>query len=163
MTRSVGEEGGRSSVSPRSRIGVQVTQGRLIVQYHTSAPSGQATLRTILLLVCSNAFMTVAWYGHLKFKSHELWVVILASWLIALPEYALQVPANRIGHGQFSAPALKVIQEVISISVFLVFSYFYLRETPRWNEWLAMLLIVAAVFVMMAPRLLKTAVEATTQ
>jgi uncharacterized protein (DUF486 family) len=111
-------------------------------------------LTTIVLLILSNAFMTVAWYGHLKFKTASLLVVILASWLIALPEYALQVPANRFGHGQFSAPQLKIIQEVISISVFLVFTTLYLREAPRWNDWIAMLLILAAVFVMVAPRLM---------
>ncbi|HWN11125.1 MAG TPA: DMT family protein [Pyrinomonadaceae bacterium] len=79
-----------------------------------------------------------------------LLVAILVSWLIALPEYALQVPANRGGHGQFTAPQLKIIQEVISISIFVVFSITVLREWPRWHEWLAMLLIIAAVCVMMA-------------
>ncbi|MBI2826863.1 MAG: DMT family protein [Planctomycetia bacterium] len=108
---------------------------------------------TVILLICSNAFMTMAWYGHLRFKSTQLVVVILASWLIALPEYALQVPANRLGHGQFTAPQLKIIQEIISISVFLIFSFLYLRESPRWTDWAAFALIVAAVFVMLYPRL----------
>lgn len=112
-------------------------------------------MTTILLLICSNAFMTVAWYGHLKFKTVPLLVAILASWLIALPEYALQVPANRYGHGKFTAPQLKIIQEVVSISIFVVFSMAVLREWPRWNEWLAMLLIVAAVCVMMYPRVFR--------
>jgi uncharacterized protein (DUF486 family) len=80
-------------------------------------------------------------------------VVILASWLIALPEYALQVPANRIGHGHFTAPQLKIIQEVISISVFVIFSFLYLGEAPRWNDWAAFALIMAAVVVMLQPRL----------
>jgi uncharacterized protein len=111
------------------------------------------TVTTVLLLICSNAFMTIVWYGHLKFKSTQLAVVILARWLIALPEYALQVPANRIGHAQFSAPQLKIIQEVISISVFVVFSLLYLRETPRWNDWVAFGLIIAAVVAMLYPRL----------
>jgi uncharacterized protein (DUF486 family) len=106
----------------------------------------------VLLLICSNAFMTLAWYGHLKFKSHHLLAVIVVSWLIALPEYALQVPANRLGHGEFTAPQLKIIQEVISISVFVLFSLCYLGEAPRWNDWAAMLLIVAAVAVMLYPR-----------
>src|SRR6516162_852489 len=75
-------------------------------------------VRTVILLLCSNIFMTVAWYGHLKFKRWPLLVVILLSWLIALPEYALQVPANRLGYGQFTAAQLKIIQEVISITVF---------------------------------------------
>ena len=94
-------------------------------------------MTTVILLILSNTFMTVAWYGHLRFKSTQLFVVILASWLIALPEYALQVPANRIGHAHFTAPQLKIIQEVISISVFVVFSVLYLREAPRWNDWTA--------------------------
>jgi uncharacterized protein (DUF486 family) len=108
-------------------------------------------MKTVLLLICSNAFMTFAWYGHLRFKAVPLLLTILASWLIALPEYALQVPANRYGHGQFTAPQLKIIQEVVSISIFVVFSVLVLREWPRWNEWFAMLLIVAAVCVMMCP------------
>ncbi len=110
-------------------------------------------MTTVLLLICSNAFMTMAWYGHLRFKSTHLLVVILVSWLIALPEYALQVPANRIGHGQFSAPQLKIIQEVVSISVFLVFSFLYLHEAPRWSDWAAFALVVLAVVVMLYPRL----------
>ncbi|MBX3415334.1 MAG: DMT family protein [Pirellulales bacterium] len=98
--------------------------------------------------------MTIAWYGHLKFKAAPLLVVILVSWLIALPEYALQVPANRWGHnGGFSAPQLKILQEVISISVFVVFSAWYLRELPRWNDWLAFGLVLGAVVVMMLPSL----------
>lgn len=105
-------------------------------------------MRTIVLLICSNAFMTAAWYGHLKFKSAPLLAAILVSWLIALPEYALQVPANRWGHGQFTAPQLKIMQEVVSISIFILFSAAYLGELPRWNEWLAFLLVVAAVAVM---------------
>jgi uncharacterized protein (DUF486 family) len=103
-------------------------------------------MKTILLLVCSNIFMTIAWYGHLKFKSAPLVLAILASWLIALPEYALQVPANRFGYGPFSAAQLKIIQEVISISVFIVFCTLYLREPIRWNYVVSFLLIVAAAF-----------------
>jgi len=111
-------------------------------------------LKTILLLIGSNTFMTVAWYGHLKFKSTPLLLVILVSWLIALPEYALQVPANRIGHtGGFSAPQLKLLQEVISISVFVIFSAWYLGELPRWNEWVAFLFVLGAVVMMMYPSL----------
>lgn len=103
--------------------------------------------RTVLLLILSNSFMTLAWYGHLKFRTAPLLVTILASWLIALPEYALQVPANRYGYGTFSAAQLKIIQEVISISVFVIFSYFYLDEKPTWRTGLAFGLIAAAVFV----------------
>jgi uncharacterized protein (DUF486 family) len=107
---------------------------------------------TILLLLCSNAFMTLAWYGHLKFKTYPLLAVILASWLIALPEYVFQVPANRIGHGHFSAPQLKIIQEVISIGAFVLFNAVYLKDRIRGTDWLAFGLILAAVVVMMAPR-----------
>lgn len=113
-------------------------------------------MRTVLLLICSNLFMTAAWYGHLRYKAAPLAIAIVVSWLIALPEYALQVPANRLGHGEggFSAPQLKIIQEVISISVFLAFSYVYLRETPRWNEWVAFALVLAAIVAMVWPRLM---------
>lgn len=105
------------------------------------------TFWVILLLVGSNAFMTVAWYGHLKYKQAALWTAILVSWLIALPEYALQVPANRLGYGEFSATQLKVIQEAVSLSVFAVFAFFYLKETPTWRTGLAFLLIIAAVLL----------------
>jgi uncharacterized protein (DUF486 family) len=99
--------------------------------------------------------MTMAWYGHLKYKTAPLLAVIVISWLIALPEYAFQVPANRIGHrsGQFSAPQLKIVQEVISIMVFIIFSTWWLRESPRWNDWLAFALILCAVLVMVYPSL----------
>ena len=76
-------------------------------------------MKTILLLIASNLFMTAAWYGHLKHKSADLWKVILVSWLIALPEYALQVPANRWGHGRFDAYQLKIMQEIITMLVFV--------------------------------------------
>jgi len=103
-------------------------------------------MRTALLLIASNVFMTTAWYGHLRHKTWPLWAAILISWLIALPEYALQVPANRFGHGHFSAPQLKVMQEVISIAVFIVFCVLYLKEPIRWNHGVAFLLIAAAAF-----------------
>jgi uncharacterized protein (DUF486 family) len=108
-------------------------------------------MRTVSLLVLSNTFMTIAWYGHLKYKAAPLVLTILASWLIALPEYALQVPANRFGHGQFSAPQLKIIQEAISITIFLVFSVLYLREAPTWRTGLAMVLMLAAVALAVSP------------
>lgn len=97
-------------------------------------PSLPVPVVTIGLLIASNVFMTFAWYGHLKFKAAPLLVVIAISWLIALPEYILQVPANRIGHGYFSAAELKTIQEVITLSIFMVFSVFYLGEAIRWNH-----------------------------
>lgn len=102
---------------------------------------------TIILLTLSNVFMTFAWYGHLKFREVALWQVILVSWLIALPEYALQVPANRVGYNQFSAVQLKTIQEVISLIVFGVFSVLYLGEKLKWNHVTGFVLIVMAVFL----------------
>jgi uncharacterized protein len=110
-------------------------------------------MKTVFLLMASNVFMTIAWYGHLRFKESPLFKVILVSWLIAFFEYCLQVPANRWGHGTFSAPQLKIMQEVITLGVFIVFSILYLRETPRWNHWLAMALIVVAVTVAFWPGL----------
>ena len=102
-------------------------------------------MQTALLLTASNLFMTIAWYGHLKYKSAALWKVVIVSWLIAFFEYCLQVPANRWGHGRFSATQLKIMQEVLSLLVFSAFCFVYLHETPRWNHWIAFLLIVAAV------------------
>jgi uncharacterized protein len=107
---------------------------------------------TVLLLVCSNVFMTVAWYGHLRFRGFPLWSVILVSWLIALPEYAFQVPANRFGYGQFSATQLKIVQEAISIAAFVVFGYFYLHESVTWKTAVAFLLILAAVALAVSDR-----------
>lgn len=89
---------------------------------------------TVGLLLASNVFMTFAWYGHLKFKTAPLLAVIFISWGIALFEYMLQVPANRIGHGYFSAAELKTIQEVLTLSVFAVFSVFFLKEPLGWNH-----------------------------
>jgi uncharacterized protein len=101
---------------------------------------------TIGLLIASNIFMTFAWYGHLKYKSASLVLVILASWLIALPEYALQVPANRLGHGHFSAAELKTMQEVITLTVFAVFSVFYLKEPLTWNHAIGFAFIALGAF-----------------
>jgi uncharacterized protein len=103
-------------------------------------------MATILLLTISNVFMTLAWYGHLKFKASPLWLAIFVSWAIAFVEYCFQVPANRLGHGRFTAPQLKVIQEVITLAVFAVFSALYLKEHLRWNDAVGFALIVAAVF-----------------
>ena len=102
---------------------------------------------TIVLLTISNVFMTFAWYGHLRYKHAPLVLAILISWGIALLEYCFQVPANRIGHGQFTAPQLKILQEVITLLVFGVFSMLWLKEMPRWNDWAGFALIVAAVVV----------------
>jgi len=102
---------------------------------------------TIVLLLLSNVFMTFAWYGHLKFKSRALWLVILASWGIAFFEYCLQVPANRWGHGLYNAAQLKTLQEVITLSVFVAFSVWYLGEPIRWNHLAGFALIVVAGFL----------------
>lgn len=112
-------------------------------------------LITVLLLCASNVFMTWAWYGHLR-KSWSIPLAILLSWLIALPEYALQVPANRLGHvnhgGAFTASQLKIIQEAITLSVFTVFAITVLKERPRWNDGVAFALIMAAVVISMMGR-----------
>lgn len=105
-------------------------------------------MKTVALLTISNVFMTVAWYGHLRYKDSSLWKVILISWSIAFLEYCFQVPANRIGHHHFSAAQLKIIQEVITLVVFAVFSIFYLREGLRWNYIVAFMMIIGAVFFM---------------
>lgn len=89
--------------------------------------------------------MTAAWYGHLRFRDTPLWIVVLASWGIAFFEYCLQVPANRIGYGRFSGYELKIMQEVITVVVFMAFSAVWLREVPRWNHLVAFGLIVVAV------------------
>jgi uncharacterized protein (DUF486 family) len=108
-------------------------------------------MQTVVLLVASNVFMTFAWYGHLKFKQEAIWKVILASWGIAFFEYCLQVPANRWGHGQFSAFELKLMQEIITLSVFVAFSIWYLGEQPRWNHAIAGLMIVGAIVFAFLP------------
>jgi uncharacterized protein len=87
----------------------------------------------------------------LRFKHAALLTTVMVSWLIALPEYALQVPANRFGHGQFTAPQLKIIQEAISIAVFVLFSVLYLREAPNWRTGVAFALILAAVALAVSP------------
>ncbi|MDO5536848.1 MAG: DMT family protein [Desulfovibrionaceae bacterium] len=102
---------------------------------------------TIGLLICSNVFMTFAWYGHLKFPGAALWQVILVSWGIAFFEYCLQVPANRFGYGHFTAAELKTIQEIVSLTVFMLFSIFYLGEGLKWNYVLGFAMIVGAAFV----------------
>lgn len=101
---------------------------------------------TIGLLLLSNIFMTFAWYGHLKYKAAPLAVVILISWGIAFFEYCLMVPANRIGHGHYSAAELKTLQEVITLSVFAVFSVLYLKEPLSWNHLLGFAFIGAGAF-----------------
>ena len=110
-------------------------------------------LYPILLLVASNVFMTFAWYGHLKNLATAPWyVAALVSWGIALFEYLLQVPANRIGHTQFSVGELKVLQEVITLSVFVPFSVWYLKEPMKLDYLWAGLCLVGAVYFMFRSR-----------
>jgi len=106
------------------------------------------SLVPIAMLLASNVFMTFAWYGHLKFRESPLWIVIPASWGIAFFEYCLQVPANRIGYSYYSAAELKVIQEVITLVVFTVFSVTYLKEQLKWNYIVGFVFILIAVFFM---------------
>lgn len=100
----------------------------------------------ILLLIGSNIFMTFAWYGHLKFADRPLWIAIMASWGIAFFEYCLQVPANRLGYQNFNAAQLKTIQEIITLSVFVIFSVWYLDAPIRWNHMIGFGLMIAAAF-----------------
>jgi uncharacterized protein (DUF486 family) len=105
------------------------------------------TLRTVFLLLLSNSFMTFAWYGHLKFKNAPLWLAILVSWGVAFFEYLLQVPANRWGYGDLSAYQLKIIQECITLSVFILFAFFYLGEELNVRYLVSMALVLTAVGV----------------
>jgi len=106
-------------------------------------------LKTTLLLVASNVFMTFAWYAHLKNLSHKPWIVAaLVSWGIALFEYLIQVPANRIGYTALSLGQLKILQEAITLSVFVPFALFYMKEPLRLDYLWAALCIVAAVYFM---------------
>jgi hypothetical protein len=108
-------------------------------------------LLTPLLLLGSNMLMTFAWYGHLKRPSWPLWVAILVSWGIAFFEYCLAVPANRIGYGVYTGQQLKIMQEVITLTVFAGFSVWFLGEELRWNYGAAMVCLVAAVGFIMLP------------
>lgn len=104
------------------------------------------TWKAVLLLVVSNVFMTLAWYGHLKFKQSPLWAAIILSWGLAFFEYIFQVPANRIGNEVLSVTQLKVIQEAITLTVFTLFAYLLFGETLKWNNIVSYALLIAAVF-----------------
>ena len=107
---------------------------------------------TILLLICSNVFMTFAWYGHLKHRQTALWTAVLVSWGIALFEYCFQVPANRIGYNAgLSGAQLKTIQEVITLAVFVVFAWWYLNEPIKWNLIVGFGLIALGATFVFAP------------
>jgi uncharacterized protein (DUF486 family) len=103
-------------------------------------------IATILLLTCSNLFMTIAWYGHLKNTKSPLILAVLASWAIALLEYCFQVPANRIGYGALTLTQLKILQEVITLIVFTVFAVVVFGQVPKWNYGVSYLFIVGAVY-----------------
>ena len=103
-------------------------------------------MKTVILLIISNIFMTLAWYGHLKFKESALWLVILASWGLAFFEYVFQVPANRFGAEIFSVTQLKIIQEAITLAVFTIIAYFLFGETLKWNNLVSYALLIGAVF-----------------
>ncbi len=103
-------------------------------------------MRTVLLLILSNTFMTFAWYGHLKHRDWPLWLAIVSSWGIAFFEYCLAVPANRWGYGRFTLPQLKVIQAVVTLGVFAVFAVVFMRQKLHLNHLWAGLCLVGAVF-----------------
>ena len=103
-------------------------------------------MRTILLLAASNIFMNLAWYGHLKFKDQPLWLLILASWGIALFEYIFQVPANRLGAEQWTVPQLKILQECITLVVFTVVAFALFRSPVKWNYCVSYVFILGAVY-----------------
>lgn len=106
-------------------------------------------IQTSFLLILSNIFMTFAWYAHLKNLSDRTWVVAaMASWSVALFEYLLQVPANRIGHSELSLPQLKILQEVITLSVFVPFSFFYMKESVKLDYFWAGICMLGAVYFM---------------
>ncbi len=132
--------------------------GPSFLRYPLSHPPGGATtssifLRTAGLLLLSNVFMTFAWYAHLRNLTHRPWyIAALVSWGIALFEYLLQVPANRIGYTAFSLGQLKVLQEVITLVVFVPFAVVYMRQTLRLDYlWAALCLIGAVYFIFRAP------------
>ena len=112
-----------------------------------AAPTLWTYLIPILLLACSNLFMTFAWYGHLKFKAAPIVLVILVSWLIALPEYLFQVPANRMGHAVYTLPQLKTLQEVITLTVFIGFSVWVMGEPIKWNHLAGFALMIVAAWL----------------
>jgi uncharacterized protein (DUF486 family) len=107
---------------------------------------GLSLIKTVGLLIVSNIFMTVAWYGHLKDKSRPLIVAILLSWGVAFFEYVFQVPANRLGYGHFTLTQLKIMQECITLSVFTIFAFVVFREPVKWNYLVSYTLIIGAVY-----------------
>jgi uncharacterized protein (DUF486 family) len=105
-------------------------------------------MTTILLLLISNSFMTYAWYGHLKHPSLKMWQAVLLSWSVAFFEYCFMVPANRIGYKTYNAYQLKIIQEIVTLSVFIFFAYFFLGEKLKWNYAAGFACMILAVYFM---------------
>jgi uncharacterized protein len=117
-----------------------------------SNTKGNKQVKTIRLLIISNAFMTIAWYGHLKYKKEPLLGAVFVSWGIAFFEYVFQVPANRLGSNYFSLTQLKIMQECITLLVFTVFAFFIFREPLRWNNIVSYGFLVGAVCFAFWPR-----------
>ena len=117
-----------------------------LTDFHSLSTPMVMRMKTIILLIVSNIFMTIAWYGHLKYKDKPLVWVILISWSVALFEYTFQVPANRIGAETFSLMQLKIMQECITLVVFTVIAYFLFHETLKWNNLVSYVLIAGAVY-----------------
>ena len=114
--------------------------------FHSLSTPMVMRMKTIILLIVSNIFMTIAWYGHLKYRDKPLVWVILISWSVALFEYTFQVPANRIGAQTFSLMQLKIMQECITLVVFTVIAYFLFDQTVKWNNLVSYVLIAGAVY-----------------
>ena len=127
--------------------GIAMLQSLIKIRPRQMFDLAGVTARTVSLLVLSNLFMTAAWYGHLRFKNLPLIWAIFGSWLLALPEYALQVPANRIGYTELKAFELKVLQECVTLFVFMVFAWSWLGEPPQLRHFISFALILGAVVV----------------
>jgi uncharacterized protein (DUF486 family) len=117
-----------------------------LTSFHSFSTPMVMRMKTIILLIVSNIFMTIAWYGHLKYKDKPLVWVILISWSVALFEYTFQVPANRIGAQTFSLMQLKIMQECITLVVFTVIAYFLFDQTVKWNNLVSYVLIAGAAY-----------------
>lgn len=151
--RELGEEAPGRIGRPGPRVSRRLSQKSAPGEPHAVGNAVTWLMPTVLLLCASNVFMTFAWYGHLKYgHSWPLWKAILVSWGIALVEYCLAVPANRLGYGHFSGFQLKVIQEVVTLTVFTVFAIVFLKERVAWNHLVAFLLLGLAAFFAFAVR-----------
>src|SRR5262249_10309164 len=142
-----GKESGVASAA-RDRVPVATSQAIAGCQR-----GRRELMPTVVPLIASNTFMTIAWYGHLRFRERPLLLVVVVGWLIAFAEYCFQVPANRIGYGEFTAYRLKIIQEIITLTVFAIFACFYLGEGLRWNYALSFACVLGAVVFAFWPAL----------